>query len=368
MHELGHQIGLLHSNKNFVKYADRTGYMARGYRNSDWPLRCFNGQNNDHLGWYDSRKTSFDPLTSGPKVVDLAAFADYSKPGSVSKNVLINLADNLYLQYNRAKSFNADTGEMPDQVTVVTNIQEGGSQLMAGLPAGQVYAHANFNNSGRSVYIKACERLDGNDGIADIMSVSIGMDQEAPCGPGNSQGGNPGNPGGNNPGSNNSSNNSGNPGGNSGNNPDPGNSTGGNSGSPGSNPGGNNNPTGGNPGNDPGNSTGGNPGSPGSNPGGNNNPAGGNGNPTGGSSSGGTNGPPQAPPSNDQNGSLLDWLENWNSSNNNQSPSQGNQGGSQVGNGNPDGNGSQSNNSNHQGNNDKGSLLDWLEDWNNNHN
>jgi hypothetical protein len=39
MHEVGHTIGL-HSNKNFVTYADKTGNMARGKRQSDGSLRC----------------------------------------------------------------------------------------------------------------------------------------------------------------------------------------------------------------------------------------------------------------------------------------------------------------------------------------
>ena len=180
MHEMGHSIGLLHSNKNFVAYADRTGYMAKGYRNTDWPLRCFNGQNNHHLGWYDDRKLSLDTLSSGPVTVDLAAFVDYQK-ASADQPVLVSLNDKIFLQYNRAKDINANTGEMEDLVTVVTEPQDGGSQLIAGIEQGDAFNQGNFALSGRTLYIKGCKRTDGNSASPDIMTISIGMDQMPSC-------------------------------------------------------------------------------------------------------------------------------------------------------------------------------------------
>ena len=317
MHELGHQIGLLHSNENFIKYDDKTGYMARGYRNSDWPLRCFNGQNNDHLGWYDQRKSSFQPINTGPALIDLAAFVDYSKPGSQSSPVLIDLADKLYLQYNRAKTFNADTGEMPDQITVVTEPQQGGSQLVAGLSAGQVFSYNNFDNSGRSVYIKACERRDGNGGTADIMRVSIGMDSVAPCsGPinnpgGGSQAGSQSNQSGNQGGSQggNQGNHDGNPGGSQG---SQGGSPGGSQGNQGGNPGGSQGNQGGNPGGDQGNSAGNNQGNSGSNNSSNNKNGVNKTYPNGGA---GAVVPPYVPPADKESNALLDWLQKWNNNN-----------------------------------------------------
>jgi hypothetical protein len=43
MHEIGHTMGLTHANENGQPYADSTGYMAAGYKNTDWPRKCFNG-------------------------------------------------------------------------------------------------------------------------------------------------------------------------------------------------------------------------------------------------------------------------------------------------------------------------------------
>jgi hypothetical protein len=43
MHEIGHTMGLTHSNENGEPYADFTGYMAAGHKDTDWPRKCFNG-------------------------------------------------------------------------------------------------------------------------------------------------------------------------------------------------------------------------------------------------------------------------------------------------------------------------------------
>jgi hypothetical protein len=43
MHEIGHTMGLTHANENGEPYADSSGYMAAGYKDTDWPRKCFNG-------------------------------------------------------------------------------------------------------------------------------------------------------------------------------------------------------------------------------------------------------------------------------------------------------------------------------------
>jgi hypothetical protein len=43
MHEIGHTMGLTHANENGQPYADFSGYMAAGYKDTDWPRKCFNG-------------------------------------------------------------------------------------------------------------------------------------------------------------------------------------------------------------------------------------------------------------------------------------------------------------------------------------
>ena len=43
MHEIGHTMGLTHANENGEPYADSSGYMAAGFKDTDWPRKCFNG-------------------------------------------------------------------------------------------------------------------------------------------------------------------------------------------------------------------------------------------------------------------------------------------------------------------------------------
>jgi len=175
MHELGHTIGLLHSNQNNDKYADSTGYMAKAYRTTDGPLRCFNGQNNNYLGWYDDKKVIYNPLIEAPRVFTIAAFVDYAK-AALDEPVLVNVADEIYLQYNRAKNFNNGTEEQLDKVTITTKIDAGGSNLLGAIGLSDHFEIPNFAASGRTLLIAGCQSISGGDARADVMFVSVGLD------------------------------------------------------------------------------------------------------------------------------------------------------------------------------------------------
>ena len=58
MHEIGHNLGLHHSNTQGEAYQDYSGYMAAGYKDANWPRKAFNGHKNWLLGWYSSRHLS----------------------------------------------------------------------------------------------------------------------------------------------------------------------------------------------------------------------------------------------------------------------------------------------------------------------
>jgi len=74
MHEIGHNLGLGHASENGEAYGDRTGYMAGGYKNSTWPLKCFSGYNNWLLGWYRSREVRAGNLHEFSAVAFLLLF------------------------------------------------------------------------------------------------------------------------------------------------------------------------------------------------------------------------------------------------------------------------------------------------------
>lgn len=178
------QLGLVHSNENFVAYGDKTGYMAKGLRTAHSPQRCFNGQNYNHLGWNKDRKLTMTNSTGTgarkARKVRLAAFVDYSLTtwtDSQKEPVLVNVVDELFIQYNRASKYNIGTGEYLDTVTVTTKPQQGGSQLVAALSPGETYKVPDFYGQGKSLLIEVCESVLGSSQRPDIAVISVGKNR-----------------------------------------------------------------------------------------------------------------------------------------------------------------------------------------------
>jgi hypothetical protein len=138
------------------------------------PLKCFNAQNNDYLGWYSDKQYKFNPLTDGDALVKLSSFVDYSK-SSASEPVNVAIANKYFLQYNIAEGFNVGTQEMQNQVTVVETY-DNGSNLLAGLSSGGEWKISNFMGSGRTLIIRACQTETGATG-SKIMVMSVAMDK-----------------------------------------------------------------------------------------------------------------------------------------------------------------------------------------------
>ena len=114
--------------------------------------------------------------------VRLAAFVDYSLTtwtGSQKEPVLVNVVDELFIQYNRASKYNVGTGEYPDTVTVTTKPQRGGSQLVAALSPGETYTVPDFYGQGKSLLIEVCESVLGSSQRPDIAVISVGKHRSA---------------------------------------------------------------------------------------------------------------------------------------------------------------------------------------------
>ena len=164
MHEIGHTIGLLHSakvvNNTMKDYGDTTGYMGVSYYGAGAPDKCYNGQKNWQLGWYQGRRQF---VTNGT-VVRLVAFVDYKKAAS-NETVVVNVNNKYYLQYNRAKSFNYQTNMYMDKVTVTGMLGNGNSIVLAGLGVLESYSIGD-------TFIQVCSSETGSNG-RDIMIVAI---------------------------------------------------------------------------------------------------------------------------------------------------------------------------------------------------
>jgi hypothetical protein len=171
MHELGHNLGLPHSGQGSEVYGDETGLMGYSYFSQTWPRKCFNGVKNWELNWYANNNVSIEPGT--PQMVNLAPFVDYPKAAPTDA-VVLNLGDVYYIQYNRKKDFNVETGEMADKVTVTEDVA-GGSRLRQGLSVGDTFSVANWKGTGQTLYVKVCSSSTGTSSTPDAMQLSIGL-------------------------------------------------------------------------------------------------------------------------------------------------------------------------------------------------
>jgi hypothetical protein len=167
-------IGLLHSNENGVAYGDSTDYMAAGHKEQDWPRKCFNGYKNWQLGWYKDRLLTLDTAFEEGHLVALAAFVDFSRTDS-DEPVVINVINELFVQFNLARDFNIDTEEKRNEVTI-TAPGDNGSEGLVGLKEKESYRVPNFQATSKDLIIEVCTRHRGKLG-AYSMWISIALEK-----------------------------------------------------------------------------------------------------------------------------------------------------------------------------------------------
>jgi hypothetical protein len=162
-------LNLRHSGENTFEYGDTTGLMGYSTTQLGVPLSCFNGHKNYYLGWYSDRTAILDGSKSwGGR---LFAFVDYNKTPN-DGHVLIKVG-NLFIQWNRAKSFNNETRAHRDEVTIVHNPDSNTGSFMAGTVspnATKVYRYTNYESSGFDLVIEACE---ASFGPPEFLKMSI---------------------------------------------------------------------------------------------------------------------------------------------------------------------------------------------------
>ena len=144
-----------------------------------YPEKCFNGQNNWHLGWYRDRalELDFDTDLKEPLLLDMAAFVDYKKTRQGSY-VVLKIGD-YYFQYNRAKSFNKNTSEKKDSLTVVKFIPNVGTNLIEGLNLSKPLLQRRIG--GELLTVKVCSMKKGSKSSPDTLQVSVGRNNAGAC-------------------------------------------------------------------------------------------------------------------------------------------------------------------------------------------
>jgi Gametolysin peptidase M11 len=146
MHELAHNLGLRHSGDDQmrlgvgVEYGDTSGNMGQSVITPWAPQKCYNAAQHWKLGWYDETNSNGESLRVSlvdvglPVQVSVAAFVDHKKLQNEQMVVLVQVESNIYLQFNRAKSYNVGTEPLfADKVVIVRDNGIDGTRLLASL-------------------------------------------------------------------------------------------------------------------------------------------------------------------------------------------------------------------------------------------
>lgn len=138
------------------------------------PVKCFNGHKNWVAGWFDDREYRVNPTMESPVLARLVTFVDYNKDLAVDDVVLIRVGP-YFLQYNRAKGINADTGMDADRVSITYAPDHlADSENVAGIRAGQ-RASLRYRNTGYNLTVEVCEfgSSSGEDATSSLAKQVI---------------------------------------------------------------------------------------------------------------------------------------------------------------------------------------------------
>jgi len=181
VHEIGHNLGLLHSNENGA-YQDKSGLMGYSYSNDEGPLMCFNAAKNWQLGWYVDRAISipnpFFERWSGT----LVGLSDFTSEALEDEIVIVRLefpAKFYYVSFNRKTGINSGTNEAGNQVLVHSAESESGeSELLAKLSNLGVYTE---EIEGKTLIVEVTNMdLISDPGTADV-SIRVGCEIDDDC-------------------------------------------------------------------------------------------------------------------------------------------------------------------------------------------
>ena len=116
VHEIGHNIGLAHSNEGSTTYADQSGMMGYSYGNESAPKMCFNAAKNNQLGWYADKTTIVTPssATGNCFAGSLYGTAKYGDAAAQTVGIKVNnpsSSTDVYIMYNAQTGIQSGTQE-----------------------------------------------------------------------------------------------------------------------------------------------------------------------------------------------------------------------------------------------------------------
>lgn len=133
---------------------------------------CFNAHKNWITGWYSDKTMEIHP-GAAPWGGTLVGFVDYDSAND-NEYILIRFLD-VYMQYNRAKTFNRQVREKPDELVIVqAEAEDQASELLGGLKEGEVLEYQGYS-------IKVCDVGAGPGQDAIHVSVYLSTESDV-CG------------------------------------------------------------------------------------------------------------------------------------------------------------------------------------------
>lgn len=155
---------------------DYSSYMsATGFEpNLSGPLKCFNAASNREMGWFDDRAMEVYVHSSPVQIIPLAAFSEARKANK--QDPIMITVGNYSLQYNFASEFNRGTEILQNLVTIAhsgtgkTIVEKDGLK-----PGGAVFTVEDYDGSGQTLKIEACDTIDGSEESPSAMVVGISL-------------------------------------------------------------------------------------------------------------------------------------------------------------------------------------------------
>jgi hypothetical protein len=167
MHEIGHNLGFMHSGQGNTVYGDQVGMLGYSYGEDDAPLMCFNGAKSYATNWYHTCDVS---ITS-QQTLKLSNVVDDPQGAAYCTIIRIKTGSSdaaYYVQYNRKKGMNAGTKEAQNKVAVTfaSSIFDV-SDLVAALAPGDSFA---LTPSTTAIQVGSTASASG----IDYVTVTIG--------------------------------------------------------------------------------------------------------------------------------------------------------------------------------------------------
>ena len=196
MHELGHNVGMMHSGKT-TEINDFSGWMSSdGFAYDDGPFMCFNGAKSWYLGWYSDRHVTvtLDMLPWRGKLVGIDDYLNDQIPNDDDDfHVIANIEDlsdnldrsvNLFIMYNRQEGVNSgllengDNGEVlsdGDRVTITNQTESSavswqlGSLVHSTEDSPQDFRRDNWKGTSSVLVIHVCALEEGTPDYAKVL-------------------------------------------------------------------------------------------------------------------------------------------------------------------------------------------------------